>query len=93
MAEKQAMERQLNSLELQLENEKHSHERTRTKTSEQATQITNLSSKIEELQNELAREQRAQQQRGRDPQQNAGWEKERLVLEGKIETLRWRNTT
>lgn len=82
------MERQLNSLELQLENEKHSHERTRTKTSEQATQITNLSSKIEELQNELAREQRAQQQRGRDPQQNAGWEKERLVLEGKIETLR-----
>lgn len=82
------MERQLNSLELQLENERHSHERTRAKSSEQAAQITNLSSKIEELQNELAGEQRANQQRERVQQQNAGWEKERSVLEGKIETLR-----
>lgn len=83
------MERQLNSLELQLENEKHSHERTRVKISEQATQITKLSSNIDELQNELAKEQRTNQQRARDDrQQDVGWEKERSVLEGKIETLR-----
>ncbi|KAJ5355349.1 uncharacterized protein N7496_012561 [Penicillium cataractarum] len=89
VAEKQAMERQLNSVELQLENEKNSHERARAKSSEQATQITSLSSKIEELQNELVREQRANKQRERDDQQqNGGWEKERSVLEGKIETLR-----
>lgn len=89
VAEKQALERQLNSLELQLENEKNSHERTRVKSSEQATQITKLSSKIEELQNELAKEQRANQQRERDDRQpNLAWEKERSVLEGKMETLR-----
>lgn len=89
VAEKQALERQLNSLELQLENEKNSHERTRVKSSENVTQITKLSSQIEELQNELAKEQRANQQRGRDDRQsNVGWEKERSVLEGKIETLR-----
>ncbi|OKO95851.1 hypothetical protein PENSUB_10872 [Penicillium subrubescens] len=88
VAEKQALERQLNTLELQLENEKNSHERTRVKSSEQTTQITKLSSKIEELQNELAKEQRANQQREQDRQSNAGWEKERSVLEGKIETLR-----
>jgi hypothetical protein len=89
VAEKQALERQFNTLELQLENEKNSHERTRVKSSEQTTQITKLSSKIEELQNELAKERRANQQRERDTQQpNVGWEKERSVLEGKIETLR-----
>jgi hypothetical protein len=89
VAEKQAMERQLNAVELQLENERNSHERTRVKVSEQATQITSLSAKIEELQNELVRGQRENKQRERDDQQqNVGWEKERSVLEGKIETLR-----
>jgi hypothetical protein len=89
VAEKQALERQLNLLELQLENEKNSHERTRAKSSEQTTQIIKLSSKIEELQTEIAKEQRANQQRERDDREsNVGWEKERSVLEGKIETLR-----
>ncbi|KAJ5150969.1 uncharacterized protein N7482_010221 [Penicillium canariense] len=89
VAEKHAMERQLNSLELQLENEKHSHERTRAKSSAQAAQITTLTCKIEELQSDVTREQRAKQQHERDgKQQNAGWEKERSVLEGKLETLR-----
>ncbi|KAF3401621.1 hypothetical protein F1880_010148 [Penicillium rolfsii] len=89
VAEKQALERQLNSMELQLETERNSHERTRKKSSEQATHIAKLSSQLAELQNELAKEQRANQQREQnDRQSNVGWEKERSVLEGKIETLR-----
>ncbi|KAF7719185.1 Uncharacterized protein PECH_003039 [Penicillium ucsense] len=89
VSEKQALERHLNMLELQLENEKHSHERTRVKGAEQASQMTKLLSMVDELQNELAREQRANQQRERrDQQQNGGWEKERSVMEAKIETLK-----
>ncbi|KAJ5475051.1 hypothetical protein N7539_008117 [Penicillium diatomitis] len=89
VSEKQALERHLNMLELHLENEKHSHERTRVKGAEQASQMTKLLSMVDELQNELAREQRANQQRERkDQQQNGGWEKERSVMEAKIETLK-----
>lgn len=83
------MERHLNSLEVHLENERHAHERTRTKSAQQAAEITKLSSKIEEMQGELTRESRARQQHEREiRQQNTGWDAQRAVLEGKIETLR-----
>lgn len=89
IVEKHEMERHLNSLEVQLENERHAHERTRTKSAQQAAEITKLSSKIEEMQCELARESRARQQQEREiRQQNTGWDTQRAVLEGKIETLR-----
>ena len=86
---KHELERQLNSLEVQLDNEKHAHERARAKCAQQSAEITKLSSKIEELQGELAREQRAKQQYERDSrQQSVGWDSQRAVLEGRIETLR-----
>ncbi|KAJ5668800.1 hypothetical protein N7462_009870 [Penicillium macrosclerotiorum] len=89
VAERHAMERQLNSLEVQLKNEKLSHEHTRARVVEQATEIDNLSSRVEKLQNELSREIRTRQHQEReDQQQNGGWESQRAVLEGKIETLR-----
>lgn len=87
--EKQELERQLNSLEVQLENEKNSHERTRNKTSQQATEIARLSVRIEELEGNLARELRANQQSEHDSRQrNAEWESQQSVLEGRVETLK-----
>lgn len=87
--DKHGMERQLNSLEVQLGNERHAHERTRAKGAQQADTITNLSSRIEELQSELAKESRVAQQHERERrQQNTEWDTQRTVLEGKIETLR-----
>lgn len=74
------MERQLNSLEVQLENEKHAHERTRVKGSQQAEEFAKLSARFEELRNELAGEARVKQ--------HQGWDTQRAMLEGKIETLK-----
>jgi hypothetical protein len=89
VAEKHEMERQLNSLEVQLENEKHAHERTRSKSAQQAVEIDRLYARIDELQSELTRELRAKQQHEHDNrQQNMGWESQRSVLEGKVETLK-----
>lgn len=83
------MDRQLYSLEVQLENEKHAHERARAKSAQQAVEIDRLSVRIDELQTELTRELRAKQQHERDSrQQNMGWDSQRSVLEGKIETLK-----
>lgn len=73
---------------MQLGDEKHAHQRTLAKVSQQATEITNLFGQIEELRKELAAEQRAKQQQEREShQQNAGWESQRGVLEGKVESL------
>ncbi|KAJ5102865.1 hypothetical protein N7532_003394 [Penicillium argentinense] len=89
VAEKLELERQLNSLEVQLENEKNAHERTRAKNSLQAAEIVQLSGRIEDLQGELTREQRAKQQQERDSrQQSAEWDCQRSILEGRIETLK-----
>lgn len=89
VAEKHEMDRQLYSLEVQLENEKHAHERARAKSAQQAVEIDRLSVRIDELQTELTRELRAKQQHERDSrQQNMGWDSQRSVLEGKIETLK-----
>lgn len=83
------MERQLNSLEVQFENERHTHERTRTKVAQQAVAITDLTSRIEELQSELIKETRTKQQHERETRQHkTEWADQRTVLEGKIETLR-----
>jgi len=89
ISEKHNLERQLNSLEVQLEKEQNAHERTRVKGSQQAVEIDKLSARIEALESELARELRAKQQSDHDTrQQNQGWESQRSVLEGKIETLK-----
>ncbi|KAJ5647544.1 hypothetical protein N7490_003916 [Penicillium lividum] len=89
VAEKQEMERHLNSLEVQLESEKNSHERTRAKNLQQVTEISTLVVRVEELQGELARELRARQQHERESrQQSTDWDNQRVVLEGKMETLR-----
>lgn len=88
-ADKHGIERQLNSLEVQLENERHAHERTRAKGAQQEATITSLSSRIQELQSELAKETRATQHHERERrQQNTEWDNQRTVLEGKIEVLR-----
>ncbi|KKK24431.1 hypothetical protein ARAM_001972 [Aspergillus rambellii] len=53
LGEKQALTRQLNTLEVQLENEKRAHERTLAKGSQQMEEISSLSSKLEEIRREL----------------------------------------
>ncbi|KAJ5355781.1 Ribosomal RNA large subunit methyltransferase E [Penicillium concentricum] len=89
ISEKHEMERQMNSLELQLDNEKHSHERTQAKGSQQMTEIAQLSTRVEELRNELAGELRAKQQQERDNrQQNSAWANQRATFEGKIDSLK-----
>ncbi|CAG8006841.1 unnamed protein product [Penicillium olsonii] len=88
VAKNNEMERLANSLEAQLDDEKHAHQRTQAKASQQATEITNLSARIEELRKEFAGELRAKQQQERDfQQQSSGWESQRTVLEGKVESL------
>ncbi|KAJ5172257.1 hypothetical protein N7492_004850 [Penicillium capsulatum] len=83
------LERQLNSLEVQLDHEKHAHERARVKCTQQSTEISRLSSNIDELQGALAKEQRAAQHLEREiRQQSTGWDSQRAVLEAKIETLK-----
>lgn len=89
ISEKQELERQLNTLEVQLENEKNAHERTRAKGSQQAADIDRLSVRIEKLEGELSRELRTKQQSDHDNrQQQVGWDNQRSVLEGRIETLK-----
>ncbi|KAJ5605881.1 hypothetical protein N7510_008662 [Penicillium lagena] len=87
VAEKRELERQFNSLEVELENERHAHGRTQTKASQQAEELAKVSARVEELRSELAVEARAQQQQDRDSRQQ-GWESQRAVLEGKIESLK-----
>ncbi|KAJ5807504.1 Ribosomal RNA large subunit methyltransferase E [Penicillium robsamsonii] len=88
-SEKHEMERQINSLELQLDNEKHSHERTQAKGSQQITKIAQLSTRVEELRNELAGELRAKQQQEQDNhQQNSAWANQRATFEESIDSLK-----
>ncbi|KAL2833220.1 hypothetical protein BDW59DRAFT_76884 [Aspergillus cavernicola] len=69
LAEKQALTRQLDALELQLEDEKRAHERTSAKGSQQTEEVAALTSKLEEArwEIELARRQKQgnAQQKGR----------------------------
>ncbi|OQE26953.1 hypothetical protein PENFLA_c006G07198 [Penicillium flavigenum] len=89
IAEKHEMEREINSLELQLRDEKHAHERTQAKGSQQMTEITQLSARVEELRSELAGELRAKQQQERDNHnQNSAWANQRATFEGKIDSLK-----
>ncbi|KAL2844299.1 FtsJ-like methyltransferase-domain-containing protein [Aspergillus pseudoustus] len=62
LAEKQALTRQLDALEVQLENEKRAHERTLAKGSQQTEDITTLAAKLEEARRELELERRRSQQ-------------------------------
>jgi hypothetical protein len=88
VAKKHELERETNSLGVQLDNEKHAHQRTQAKVSQQTMELTKLFARIEELQNELAKEIRAKQQQERDShQQNSGWDSLRASLEGKVESL------
>ena len=88
VAENHELERQTNSLGVQLDNEKHAHQRTQAKVSQQVTELTKLSARAEEMQNELARELRAKQQQERGShQQNSGWDSHRAMFEGKIDSL------
>lgn len=87
VAEKRELERQFNSLEVELEKERHAHGRTQTKASQQAEELANVSTRAEELRSELAVGARAQHQQDRDSRQQ-GWESQRAVLEGKIESLK-----
>ncbi|KAL4960923.1 FtsJ-like methyltransferase-domain-containing protein [Aspergillus stella-maris] len=57
LAEKQAIARQLNALEVQLENEKRAHERALAKQAQQAEDNATLASKLEETKRELAEAQ------------------------------------
>ncbi|CAG8167927.1 unnamed protein product [Penicillium salamii] len=88
VARNNEMERYATSVEAQLDDEKHAHQRTQAKASQQTTEIANLTTRIDELRKELAGELRAKQQQERDfHQQSSGWESQRAVLEGKVESL------
>ncbi|KAL5040898.1 hypothetical protein BDW71DRAFT_192863 [Aspergillus fruticulosus] len=53
LAEKQAIARQLNTIEMQLENEKRAHERALAKQSQQKEEIAELTSQLEVVRREL----------------------------------------
>ncbi|CAI7639120.1 unnamed protein product [Penicillium glandicola] len=89
ISEKHELERQINSLELQLDNEKHAHERTQAKGLQQMTEIAQLSARVEELRNELARELKAKQLQERDyHHQNSVWANQRANFEERIDSLK-----
>lgn len=88
VAKNHELERLTTSLEAQLDDEKHAHQCTQAKVSQQTTEVTNLSARIDELRKELAGELRHKQQQERDyHQQSTGWDSQRAVLEGKVDSL------
>lgn len=88
VAEKQTLERQLNTLEVQLEDEKRTRERSQAQEIAQEQEIVSLSSQLEKARRELAgvlkeiekQEHNMQQQRNK-------WGTQRNDLESRIETL------
>ncbi|KAJ5341932.1 hypothetical protein N7541_011056 [Penicillium brevicompactum] len=88
VAKNHELERLTTSLEAQLDDEKHAHQRTQTKVAQQTTEVSNLSARIDELRKEFAGELRAKQQQEREyHQQSSGWDSQRAVLEGKVDSL------
>lgn len=83
------MERELHSLEVQLENERRAHERIRAKSADQAAEILRITSRVGELQSELARELKAKQQLEQESRQhNLDWDNQKAVLQGRLDTLK-----
>ncbi|KAE8384343.1 hypothetical protein BDV23DRAFT_167041 [Aspergillus alliaceus] len=88
LAEKQTLERQLASLEIQLESDKKAHEETLARESQKAKEIATLSSKLEEIRNELIVVKRAQDQREHTiQQQSIEWAAQRPTLDAKFGAL------
>lgn len=88
VAEKQALRRQLITLEEQLENEKRAHERAQSRETQQAGEIANLSSRLEEARKELAEQIQARERQERSArQQKHESEAQRAALEERIEDL------
>ncbi|KAJ6007952.1 hypothetical protein N7540_011928 [Penicillium herquei] len=89
IAARQEMERQCNSLEVHLENERQAHERTRTQLMHHSTETDKLVAQIAQLQSDLVRHTRANQQYAQEMrQQKREFESQQTVFETKIETLR-----
>ncbi|GIJ98950.1 hypothetical protein Aspvir_001072 [Aspergillus viridinutans] len=88
VAEKQALRRQLITVEEQLENEKRAHERVQSRETRQAGEIANLSSRLEEARKELAEQIQARERQERSArQQRHESEAQRAALEERIEDL------
>ena len=88
LAEKQALERQLNTLEVQLEDEKRTRERAQARKIERDQEIAILSSQLEKARKELSETLKAiEKQEHNTQQQSLKWRTQRDDLESKIETL------
>lgn len=89
LAEKLALERQLNSLEVQIQNERRAFERTRandTKTEDGA--MTRIQTQLTKMQAELATQVAETQRLEKDSQDKVvQWESEKKAMKDKIETL------
>lgn len=81
IAEKQALERQFNALDVELENEKRAHEHTRAHASQLSDEIVALTTKLDETRKKLAEVE------SNAHQQSRKWTSERSTLEAKIESL------
>lgn len=88
ISEKKALERQLNTLEVQMEDEKRAHERSLAKVSCQAEEMNTLLSALEQTRRDLAKEVDARNRHDRIAKERfAEWETQRTALERKLETL------
>lgn len=82
------MRRQLITLEEQFENEKRAHERAQSRETQQAAEIANLSSTLEEARKELAEQIQARERQERSARlQKHESEAQRAALEERIEDL------
>ncbi|GAB1217544.1 hypothetical protein ATERTT37_006783 [Aspergillus terreus] len=88
IAEKQALERQLNTLEVQREDEKRAHERSLAKLSKQGEELYALRSSLEEARRQLVKEVEARKSQERvSHQQSQKAYAQRLASEDGSETL------
>lgn len=87
VSEKLALERQLNSLEVQLENERRAFERIKAES--RAANDTKTQEKLEKLQAELDKEVAERSRLEKEQQEKTTeWESQKKALEEKLQTLR-----
>lgn len=87
-AEKQTLERQLNTLEVQLEDEKRTRERSQAREIAQEQETASLSSQLEKARKELAEGlKEIERQEHNMQQQRIKWGTQRSDFESRIETL------
>lgn len=87
VAQKQGLERQLTTLEVQLEDEKRSRERIQARNLQQTQELESVSSQLEKLRKEGTDSSNTKEQERAVRQQEHDWAKQRKAFEKEIESL------